>query len=73
MDMTNFGTPSLANVRYIDETQTSIRADIGETTYSIPVNLDNRHYQMVLAWLENPENTIAPYDGPRLDEMMNLD
>ncbi len=58
---------TIENVSYTNADQTSITAMIDGQQWGIPVNPNNRHYQMIQRWLaESPDNTIAAYVAPEI-------
>lgn len=53
----------ITTVQFADEDNLSVSATINGQVYFIPVDSRNRHWQMVLEWVQQG-NTIQPYQAP---------
>tara|TARA_R110000824_G_scaffold144079_3_gene311897 strand:- start:967 stop:1140 length:174 start_codon:yes stop_codon:yes gene_type:complete len=49
---------NIASAKYLDSTNTAIIAEIGDETWSVPPDPDNRHYAEILRQVEAGDLTI---------------
>ena len=52
---------NITNAKYMNNTDTTIKAEIDGVVYHVPLDPDNRHYQAIQEWVAEG-NTIQEAD-----------